>query len=230
MQNDHIEVEIFRYDPGCDVKPRYDTYIVPRTRGMTVLEALKYIYDNEAPVAFRYSCRHNVCGTCGVMVNGQPSLACATTVAPKIRLEPLRGFPIVRDLVVDFDDCYTKRLKLRPFLDTQGKVELRPELISFDVVEQYKQFISCIHCYLCLAACPLVEEYGYRFAGPAIMSDVAMQSHDPRDQGDRLGVAISEEVLRCDQCGKCVEVCPVKLPVDKIIYEYFQEMAHKKQS
>jgi fumarate reductase iron-sulfur subunit len=226
MQNGHIEVEVFRYDPGYDIEPRYETYMVPKTRGMTVLEALKYIYDNQAPIAFRYSCRHNVCGTCGVMVNGKPSLACATTAAPKIRVEPLKGFPIVRDLAVDFDDCYTKRLKLRPFLDTKGSIELRQESITFDVIEEYKQFIDCIHCYLCLAACPLVEQHGYRFAGPAIMSDVAMQSRDPRDKGDRLGVAIAEGVLMCDECGKCVEVCPIKLPVDKIIYKYFQDKAN----
>ena len=228
MQDKHIEVEVFRYDPSHDVEPRYETYIVPKTEGMTVLEALKYIYDNEASIGFRYSCRHNVCGTCGVMVNGQPSLACSTTAASKIRVEPLRGLPIVRDLVIDLDFYYGRRLKMRPFLDTKGKVELRPELLSFDIVQQYKQFISCIHCYLCLAACPLVEKYGYRFAGPAIMSDIALQSHDPRDEGDRLGVAISEGVMMCDQCRKCVEVCPAGLPMDKIIYKYFQEMINKR--
>ena len=228
MKNQHIDVEIFRFDPGCDVEPRYETYSVPKTEGMSVLEALKYIYDNEAPIGFRYSCRHNVCGTCGIMVNGRPSLACATTAAPKIRVEPLRGFPIVRDLVVDFDPSYFKRLKLRPFIDTKGAVELRSESITYDIVQQYKQFINCIHCYLCLAACPLVEEHGHRFAGPAIMSDIAMQSRDPRDKGDRVGVAISEGALLCDECRKCVEVCPSELPVDKMIYKYFQEKANKR--
>jgi succinate dehydrogenase/fumarate reductase iron-sulfur protein len=225
MQNEHIEVEVFRYDPGYDVEPRYETYMVPKTAGMTVLEALKHIYDSLAPIALRYSCRHNVCGTCGVMVNGQPSLACATMVESKIRVEPLKGFPIIRDLAVDFNSCYTKRLKLRPFLDTKGKVELRPESITFNVVEEYKQFISCIHCYLCLAACPLVEQHSYKFAGPAIVSDVAMQARDPRDEGNRLEVALAEGVLMCDECAKCVEACPVNLPVDKIIYKYFRDKA-----
>ena len=228
MEKENIEVEIFRYDPDCDSEPRYELYTIPKTKGMTVLEVLKYIYDNEAPIAFRYSCRHNVCGTCGVMVNGTPSLACATPADSKIKLEPLKGFPVVRDLAVDFDGCYIRRLKLRPFLDTRNETELRPESITFDIVEEYKQFISCIHCYLCLAACPLVAEYGYRFAGPGIMSDIAMQARDPRDKGDRLGIAIAEGVLRCDECGKCNEVCPVDLPVDRIIYKYFKDKVEKK--
>jgi succinate dehydrogenase/fumarate reductase iron-sulfur protein len=228
MKNQHIEVEVFRFDPGCDVEPRYETYSVPKTEGMSVLEALKYIYDNEAPIGFRYSCRHNVCGTCGVMVNGRPSLACDTTAAAKIKVDPLRGFPIVRDLVVDFEPSYFKRLKLRPFIDTKGEVELRSESITYDIVQQYKQFINCIHCYLCLSACPLVEEHGFKFAGPAIMSDIAMQSRDPRDKGDRVGVAVSEGALLCDECRKCVEVCPSELPVDKMIYKYFQDKAKKR--
>jgi fumarate reductase iron-sulfur subunit len=228
MKNENVEVEVFRYDPECDNEPRYELYTIPKTRGMTVLEALKYIYDNKAPIAFRYSCRHNVCGTCGIMVNGIPSLACATTVTSKIKVEPLKGFPVIRDLAVDFNNSYVWRLKLRPFLDARVEFKSIPESITFDVVQEYKQFISCIHCCLCLAACPLAVEYGYRFAGPALMSDVAMQAHDPRDEGDRLGIAIAEGVLRCDECGKCVEVCPVNLPVDKIIYRYFKNMAETK--
>ena len=229
MKNENVDVEIFRYDPDHDSEPRYELYTIPKTKGMTVLEALKYIYDNEAPIAFRYSCRHNVCGTCGVMVNGKPSLACATPVSSKTKIEPLKGFPVIRDLAVDFNNSYVRRLKLRPFLDRRDEFEPIPDSITFDVVQEYKQFVSCIHCCLCLAACPLVAEYGHRFAGPALMSDVAMQARDPRDEADRLGVAIAEGVLNCDECGKCVEVCPVDLPVDKIIYKYFKDRAAAKK-
>ena len=227
MSSEHIEVEVFRYDPESDIEPRYETFKVPKTTGMTVLEALKFIYDNQAPIAFRYSCRHSLCGTCGVMVNGTPSLACMTKLQPKVKIEPLTGFPIIRDLVVDFDNCYIRRLKTRPFLETKGNTELRQDLITTEVVAEYKQFIDCIHCYLCLAACPLTKRYGYKFSGPALLIDLTMQSRDPRDKGDRLGVAVAEGVLLCDQCGKCVEVCPLKLPVDRIIYKYFQDMDKK---
>ena len=225
MSTKCIEVKVFRYDPTKDIEPRYETFTIPQTENMTVLTALKYIYDNHSPIAFRYACRHKACGTCGVIVNGKPCLACTTEVIPRFTIEPLNGFPIIRDLAVDLSILYKRRTKIRAFLESKGGLDPKGDLISFDVIKEYSKFIECIHCGLCLAACPLVEKLGHKFAGPDIVIDLAREAHDPRDKGDRLGVAISEGVLRCDGCGKCVEVCPIKLPVFNIVYKYFREMA-----
>lgn len=116
MSKDMLTVRVFRYDPSRDVEPRYETYQIPHWHKMTVLEALQYIYENFAPVAFRYSCRFmtvGLCQLCKVLVNGKEVLACKEEVSDEMTVEPLHSLPIIRDLVVDFRS-YTSYLRNLP--------------------------------------------------------------------------------------------------------------------
>src|SRR3989454_7842086 len=108
-----ITLEVTRYDPAHDEKPRLDAYEVPLRKDWVVLDALNYIKDKlDGTLSFRWSCRMGVCGSCGMTVNGQPRLTCAAFLSAEppgpIRVEPLRYFPIVRDLVVDVSDFLAK--------------------------------------------------------------------------------------------------------------------------
>jgi succinate dehydrogenase/fumarate reductase iron-sulfur protein len=98
-----IVVKVYRTDPGERSKSRYDTYTVPFERGQSILGIIKYIYENlDSSLAFYHSCRIGKCTGCHVKVNGKTRLACTTIVdGGELVLEPLSGYPIVRDLVVD---------------------------------------------------------------------------------------------------------------------------------
>ena len=97
------KVSVFRFHPGVDKAPRYQTYKVPFEEGRSVLGVLKYIYENQdSSLAFYNSCRIGKCTGCHVKVNGKTRLACTTVVEEEdLLLEPMPGYRVVRDLVVD---------------------------------------------------------------------------------------------------------------------------------
>src|ERR1700757_2226526 len=118
-----VTLEVFRYHPEHDDKPRYQTYTVPYREDWVVLDALNYIKDQlDGTLTYRWSCRMGVCGSCGMMVNGEPKLTCATFLTDyakqgsKIRVEPLRYFPVIRDLVTELNDFLAKLKKVKPWL------------------------------------------------------------------------------------------------------------------
>ena len=102
MPQKNIKVKVLRFDPALEERPHYQTYEVPLTEGMTVLDVLDYIYENiDCSLAYfdHAACRHGMCGGCTLLINGKPSLACQTPVYEDIVIEPLSNFEIVRDLV-----------------------------------------------------------------------------------------------------------------------------------
>src|SRR5262249_18822190 len=103
-----ITLKVFRYSPDHDSEPRYQAYTVPFREDWVVLDALNHIKDHiDGTLTYRWSCRMGVCGSCGMMVNGDPKLTCAAFLKdydPKpIRVEPLTNFPVIRDPVAQLD-------------------------------------------------------------------------------------------------------------------------------
>src|ERR1022692_2882174 len=120
---DKIVLEIARYAPDRDQEPSFQSFEVPLRKEWVVLDALNYIKDTtDGTLTYRWSCRMGICGSCGMMVNGEPKLTCATFLTEyakkgsKIRVEPLRYFPVVRDLVTELSDFLTKLKKVKPWL------------------------------------------------------------------------------------------------------------------
>src|SRR5262244_4269787 len=118
-----IILEVTRYSPEQDTEPHLQRYEVPLRKDWVVLDALNYIKDKvDGSLTFRWSCRMGICGSCGMMVNGEPKLTCATFLTDyarqgkKIRVEPLRYFPVVRDLVTELTDFLTKLRQVMPWL------------------------------------------------------------------------------------------------------------------
>jgi succinate dehydrogenase/fumarate reductase iron-sulfur protein len=101
---DDSVVFVMRFNPGTDVTPVFQEYVIPYDPQKTVLDALQYIYEHvDRSLAFRGACQSGFCGVCGVNLNGRPCLACATYMSRKMRIEPLSGHKVIRDLVVDFN-------------------------------------------------------------------------------------------------------------------------------
>ena len=106
MTKEIVTAKVFRYDPDEDLYPTYQTYEVPVEEKTQVLQVLKEIYEKQdRTLAFRYfACGHKICNNCMMMINGTPKHACMTIVegGDAVTLEPMTGYPIIRDLVVDF--------------------------------------------------------------------------------------------------------------------------------
>jgi len=102
MPQKNIKVKVLRFDPASEERPHYQTYEVPLTEGMTVLDVLDYIYENiDGSLAYydHAACRHGICGGCTLVVNGKTCLACQTPVYEDIIIEPPSKFKRIRDLV-----------------------------------------------------------------------------------------------------------------------------------
>jgi fumarate reductase iron-sulfur subunit len=214
---DKIALEVTRYDPNRDSAPRLQTCEVPLKKEWVVLDALNYIKDRiDGSLTFRWSCRMGICGSCGMMVNGEPKLTCATFLsnyAPgPVRVEPLKNFPVLRDLVVDISDFLVKLSRVQPWLIRRQEkpVEQGEYLQTPEELEAFKQYSLCINCMLCYAACPV---YGLDplFAGPAALALAQRYNMDSRDQGakTRLQILSQEDgIWGCTFVGECTQVCP----------------------
>jgi fumarate reductase iron-sulfur subunit len=212
-----IEIEVLRYRPEQDQEPFFQTYSVPFTEDMSVLQGLQYIKDElDSTLSYRWSCRMAICGSCGMMINGVPNLSCHTFLRDffphKLRVEPLNHFPIERDLVVAADDFIGKLESIKPYIIPKEPrtLEQGEYLQTPAELERYEQFSSCINCMLCYAACP---QYGINsdFMGPGVLVLLHRYNSDSRDgaQAERMEIVSAEEgVWNCTAVGYCSEVCP----------------------
>ena len=212
-----IAIECLRYHPETDEAPRYQTYQVPFSDDMSVLQGLQYIKDHlDGSLTFRWSCRMAICGSCGGMLNGVPRLSCESFLRDYypggLRVEPLSHFPIQRDLAVDQSDFLRKLESVKPYLipEAPRPISEGAYLQTPQQMDQYYQYSKCINCLLCYAACP---QYGLNseFTGPAALALLHRYNADSRDAGraERMKVVNAEDgVWGCTLVGYCSEVCP----------------------
>jgi fumarate reductase iron-sulfur subunit len=217
MPDEQFEIDILRYRPETDSEPVMQSYTIPYSRDFSVVDALNYIKDNlDGTLSYRWSCQMAVCGSCGMMVNGEPKLSCKTFLRDyhpgKITVEPLAHFPIERDLIISMDDFMKKLEKIKPYvIPAEEKPLAEGEYIQTpDELMRYKQYSMCINCMLCYSACP---EFGLEpdFLGPAALSLALRYNLDSRDsaQDQRTRIANTDNgVWPCMFVGSCSEVCP----------------------
>ncbi len=224
-----ITLSVARYRPEYESEPTLQSYEVPYRKDWVVLDALNYIKDNlDGSLAFRWSCRMGVCGSCGMVVNGTPKLTCAAFLSDylpgPIRVEPLRFFPVVRDLVVDLNDFLKKLTQVKPWLVrqqekplAQGEYRQTP-----DELDRYKQFSMCINCVLCYSACPIYGLEG-SFVGPAAIALAQRYNLDSRDQAGRERMEVLNQhggMWECTFVGECTKVCPKHVDPAGAIQQY----------
>lgn len=217
MKHFTVTIRIQRYMPQHDEKTCYQDFKVLVTKDTTVLDALNMIKDyQDGSLAYRWSCRMAICGSCGMMINRKPMLACQTFIKDLLKnvivVEPLRNFPVIKDLVVDIDDPMEKMRGVMPYVERmkqksleEGEYDQTPEQLAV-----FKKTSQCIKCMLCYAACPV---YGLdrKFIGPAAGALAMRYQDDSRDEtkNERLERVIGKDgVWNCSFVGECSVACP----------------------
>jgi succinate dehydrogenase/fumarate reductase iron-sulfur protein len=211
-----IELEVLRYDPEQDDAPKFQTYTVPYREDWVVLDAINYVKDElDRTLSYRWSCHMAVCGSCGMLINGEPALSCHTFLRDypdKICIEPLQNFPVERDLVVVMDDFIDKLGSVKPYIVPKHEKDIDDgEYLQTPAeLARYKQYTACINCLLCYSVCP---QYALndRFVGPAALALAHRYNLDSRDVGRSARedvVASNPGIWECSFVGACSEVCP----------------------
>jgi fumarate reductase iron-sulfur subunit len=214
---DRITLRVVRYRPEEESRPTFQEYEVPCRKEWVVLDGLNYVKDQlDGTLSYRWSCRMGICGSCGMTVNGEPKLTCATFLTDQapgpVCIEPLHNFPVIRDLVVEIGDFLRKLTEVKPWLIRQGEKPLAEGEYrqTPGELEAYQQFSMCINCMLCYSACPV---YGLdpKFIGPAAIALAQRYNLDSRDQGagERAEVLAGHEgIWGCTFVGECTRACP----------------------
>ncbi len=217
--------KIFRFNPDVDREPHYDSYQKQFPQGTTVLEALLYFQENEDDsLAFRFSCRSAVCGSCGMLVNGAPVLACRTQlsslIGDQVLIEPLPNMEIIKDLVVNMAPFWESYRTIEPWLHADGgQVPEQERRQSPKDEQKLDPYINCILCACCYGACPVLGFDG-NYLGPAAITKLFRFMHDTRD---KRGLKFLEKVNSrtgvwdCRTIFRCIDACPKDIrPTDTI--------------
>jgi succinate dehydrogenase/fumarate reductase iron-sulfur protein len=214
-----ITVTVQRTEP--DARSRF---VIDAGTPATVLDLLREIQRRHDPsLAFRYSCRVAMCGTCGVRVDGQSALACRAVLpadADEVEVAPLGGLPVVRDLVVDTRPFWAEWARVKPwFVPAGGDVEqLAPGSAAATAVDGA---LGCISCGACYSTCE-VARHGSDYLGPAALNRALALIADPRDGAGEERLAIvggRGGVDRCHYVGGCASACPVGLDPSRSIVQ-----------
>ena len=214
-------LKVFRANTAITKNTHFDLYEVPVQRWTTVLDALLYAkFFIDPSIGIRYSCRMASCGSCGMKIDGRPSLACYTKISElnnsEVTCEPLPNFPIVRDLVTDFSQFFEHHKKVQPYIlneqeRTQGTVSVSDNHFQTpEEVDRFLQFSYCIKCGLCYSACPTVAT-DLKFPGPQALGQLYRYHADSRDKGGKKRMDVVDDrhgIWRCHFAGSCSNVCP----------------------
>ena len=213
-----VTLRIARSNPSAGEQKTFAEFKVPYQKWTTVLDAILEVKKHfDHSIAVRYSCRQASCGSCGMLINGKPKLACFTKITELdsnvITVEPMNNFPILRDLAVSFERLFSSHKKLKPYIirdDSEVTTDTKEFLQTPEDVEKYIQFSNCIKCGLCNSACPTMATDS-TFIGPQALAQAYRYIADNRDKGknDRLKIIDdSHGIWRCHSAGSCSQVCP----------------------
>jgi succinate dehydrogenase / fumarate reductase iron-sulfur subunit len=216
-KRDSATLAILRYDPGKSTEPHYETYGVKATKDTTVLDALFQILETQDhSLAFRYSCRSAVCGSCAMFINGRYKLACSTLISEigrDVIIQPLPHMPIIRDLVVDLTTFFEKYKVIKPYVVSIKPPPEKEWIQSPKQRSKINDSTDCILCAACYSSCPSVWT-GKKYLGPAAILQAYRFAADSRDGilRDRVEVLGSDDGLwRCHTIFNCTEACPKSL-------------------
>jgi succinate dehydrogenase / fumarate reductase iron-sulfur subunit len=219
-----VILRIFRGLGSDRSKDRYETFTVPYENGMVVLNAIHYIQSHfDSSLSARWNCKAGRCGSCSAEINGFPRLMCKTPVADlegEITVEPMKAFPLVRDLVTDVSENYAVGKTIPPFTpkESQDKIWTMHQID----VDRSREFRKCIECFLCQDICHVVREHKADYIGPRYVVKAASFDMHPLDTIGRSEYLKTEAGIGyCNITKCCQEVCPEHIIItdDAIIPE-----------
>jgi succinate dehydrogenase / fumarate reductase, iron-sulfur subunit len=214
---------IKRYDPDVDVKPHFEESALDLEPTDRVLDGLNEIkWQQDGTLTYRRSCAHGVCGSDAMRINGRNYLACKTLMKEfgrKITVEPLIGFTVIKDLVVDMDQFFASYKAVKPYLIAGDAPASEERLQTPEQLDRYDEATKCILCAACTTSCPITWT-NESFVGPAAIVNAARFIYDSRDEGapERLRILNTQSgVWRCRTIFNCTEACPRDIKVTNII-------------
>ncbi len=213
------QLRVFRGSPGSS--GRLVDYDVPVEEGMVVLDALHWVQAHLAPdLAVRWNCKAAKCGSCGAEVNGRPRLTCKTRLSDfaegePITVEPMRAFPLLKDLVVDVSWNYEVNRRIPPFQPPPDRPQETWRWQQEDI-ERVQEFRKCIECFLCQDVCHVLRNHETErpFMGPRFLVRAAGLEMHPMDTADRTSHLKDEGGIGfCNITKCCTEVCPEHIKI-----------------
>ncbi|TPG19125.1 succinate dehydrogenase iron-sulfur subunit [Pedococcus bigeumensis] len=222
-----VTLKIARFNPETDTEAHWETYQVTSHATDRVLDALHQIkWDQDGSLSFRRSCAHGVCGSDAMRINGKNRLACKTLIKDvnpdkPITVEPIKGLPVEKDLIVDMEPFFDAYREVMPFLITNGNEPTRERIQSQADRDRFDDTTKCILCAACTTSCPVFWNDGQYF-GPAAIVNAHRFIFDTRDEGgaQRLEILNDKEgVWRCRTTFNCTDACPRGIQVTQAIQE-----------
>ncbi len=210
-----VTLKVFR---GNNQKGEFKTYKVPIEDGMVILDAIHYIqanFNNE--IAVRWNCKAAKCGSCSAEVNGKPSLMCKTRLDrfekdEIITIQPLKTFPVIKDLVTDVSWNYEVNKHITPLTSTDES----EWVIYQEDIDRVQEFRKCIECFLCQDVCHVLRDHDQhaKFAGPRFLVRSAGLEMHPKDTASRTKYLKDEGGIGyCNITKCCTEVCPEEIHI-----------------
>jgi succinate dehydrogenase / fumarate reductase, iron-sulfur subunit len=221
---------------------KFEDYEVDAQEGMVVLDLIHLAQAADAPdMGCRWNCKAGKCGSCGMEINGKPKLACMTRVSEytdteTIQVQPMKAFPIIKDLVTDVSFNYRQNERITPFTPPAPPKDGRYRMMQKDI-DRVQEFRKCIECFLCQDTCHVLRNHDKSgaFVGPRWMIRLASLDMHPLDTVDRIP-AVKEEygsgycnITRC-----CTEVCPEHINItdngiipmkERVVSRYYDPLA-----
>jgi succinate dehydrogenase / fumarate reductase iron-sulfur subunit len=220
------------------------TFEVEVDPGMVVLDVLHRIQAREAnDLALRWNCKAGKCGSCSVEINGKPRLSCMTRMNSygpdeTIQVQPLKTFPVIKDLVTDVSWNYEQNKRIAKFKPRPREKDGTHRMYQEDA-DRVQEFRKCIECFLCQDVCHVLRDRDGRvqnsFVGPRFMIRVASLEMNPLDDDDRIPELRKElgsgmcNITRC-----CTEVCPESINItdngiipmkERVVDRYYDPIA-----
>jgi succinate dehydrogenase / fumarate reductase iron-sulfur subunit len=220
-----VTLKIKRFDPERDRGPHWEAYDIQVEETDRVLDALHQVkWHQDGTLSFRRSCAHGVCGSDAMVINGHNRLACVLLVrdvGSRITVEPLRGLPVLKDLVVDMDTFFAQYRAVLPWLHNDDDPGDTERLQSPEQRARFDDTTKCILCAACTTSCPIYWAND-TYVGPAAVVNAHRFIFDSRDEAGDERLHILDErsgVWRCRTAFNCTDACPRGIKVTEAIQE-----------
>ena len=217
-----MSTAVFRIWRGEANNGKFVDYSTKVSEGMVVLDAVHEIQATQAPdLACRWNCKAGKCGSCSAEINGRPKLMCMTRLdelplAEPVTIEPMKAFPLVRDLVTDVSWNYQVKKRIKKFTPRPPDAPDGTWRMAQADIDRVQEFRKCIECYLCQDVCHVLRDHNKHdaFVGPRFLVFVAALEMHPLDTQDRLPeLKKAAGIGYCNITKCCTKVCPENITI-----------------